>query len=74
MSWNGTSGSADKTYDEIKEIVDGTYSSLGSMELGSSILNVYVFGLAQLTGQTSVYGTSTFSAALYDLNTTAKKA
>lgn len=77
LSWNGTTGVASKTYDEIKQVVEGgKHSELGDLELGSSILGgtMYVYGIAQLTGQTSIYGTSAFPASLYEFDDVSKKA
>lgn len=49
FSWNGSSGTASKTYDQIAQVVvSGQNSALGEFVLGESILggSMYVFGIA----------------------------
>lgn len=57
----------------------GDSEALSEFIAGSSVLDGYgtprkIFAIAQITGQTSVYGTSTFSGTLVEMDTTNQRA
>ncbi len=79
LTWNGTTGTSDIDYDEIKLAVNGSSTPLGDYVLGSSVVGGYgapryLFAIAQITGQTSVYGSNMFTGGLVALDDTAKRA
>lgn len=79
ITWNGTTGTSDLGYREIALAIAGDSEALGEFIVGSSVLGGYgtsrkIFAIAQITGQTSVYGTSTFSGALVEIDTTNQRA